>query len=57
MPPVNPKDPFLSKLASAAASSPETFLNRPVNSETPPFLDIYESPTLMASPAQVSSCN
>lgn len=53
VPPVNPKDPFLSKLASVAATSPETLLNRPVNSDTPPFLDIFDSPTLMASPAHV----
>nr|XP_007147023.1 hypothetical protein PHAVU_006G089800g [Phaseolus vulgaris]ESW19017.1 hypothetical protein PHAVU_006G089800g [Phaseolus vulgaris] len=53
MPPLNPKDPFLSKLASVAASSPETFLNPPRNSDTPPFLDIFDSPTLMATPAQV----
>ena len=53
VPPTNPKDPFLSKLASVAATSPETLLNRPVNSETPPFLDLFESPKLMATPAQV----
>ncbi|KAI4349952.1 hypothetical protein L6164_010491 [Bauhinia variegata] len=53
MPPINPKDSFLSKLASVATSSPETLLNRPVNSDTPPFLDIFDSPKLMASPAQV----
>ncbi|XP_054794295.1 ATP-dependent Clp protease proteolytic subunit-related protein 3, chloroplastic-like [Prosopis cineraria] len=53
MPPINPKDPFLSKLASVAATSPETLLNRPVNSEVPPYLDIFEAPKLMATPAQV----
>ncbi|KAK7284374.1 hypothetical protein RJT34_19119 [Clitoria ternatea] len=53
IPPLNPKDPFLSKLASVAASSPETLLNRPLNSDTPPFLDIFDSPKLMATPAQV----
>ncbi|KAK4427644.1 ATP-dependent Clp protease proteolytic subunit-related protein 3, chloroplastic [Sesamum alatum] len=53
MPPVNPKDPFLSKLASVAATSPDTLLNRPRNSDTPPFLDIFDSPKLMATPAQV----
>lgn len=54
MPPhVNPNDPFLSKLAAAAAASPEAFVNRPFNSDTLPYLDIYDSPTLMASPAQV----
>ncbi|KAJ7977940.1 ATP-dependent Clp protease proteolytic subunit [Quillaja saponaria] len=53
IPPVNPKDPFLAKLASVAATSPETLLNRPVNSDTPPFLDLYDAPKLMATPAQV----
>ncbi|KAJ1417134.1 ClpP/crotonase-like domain superfamily [Sesbania bispinosa] len=53
IPPLNPNDPFLSKLASVAASSPETLLNRPLNSDTPPYLDIFESPNLMATPAQV----
>ncbi|KAG8390985.1 hypothetical protein BUALT_Bualt01G0140700 [Buddleja alternifolia] len=50
MPPLNPNDPFLSKLASVA---PDTLLNRPKNSDTPPYLDIFDSPTLMATPAQV----
>ncbi|KAE8675405.1 ATP-dependent Clp protease proteolytic subunit-related protein 3 [Hibiscus syriacus] len=53
IPPINPKDPFLSKLASVAASSPETILNRPVNPDTPPYLDLFDSPKLMATPAQV----
>ncbi|KHN43299.1 ATP-dependent Clp protease proteolytic subunit-related protein 3, chloroplastic [Glycine soja] len=53
MPPLNPKDPFLSKLASVAASSPETLLNTPKNSDTLPYLDIFDSPKLMATPAQV----
>ncbi|KAG5056078.1 hypothetical protein JHK85_008588 [Glycine max] len=53
MPPLNPKDPFLSKLASIAASSPDTLLNTPKTSDTPPFLDIFDSPKLMATPAQV----
>ncbi|XP_073274337.1 ATP-dependent Clp protease proteolytic subunit-related protein 3, chloroplastic [Primulina huaijiensis] len=53
LPPLNPKDPFLSKLASVAAASPETLLNRPRDSDTPPFLDIFDSPQLMATPAQV----
>ncbi|XP_047975287.1 ATP-dependent Clp protease proteolytic subunit-related protein 3, chloroplastic-like [Salvia hispanica] len=53
MPPINPKDPFLSRLASLAATSPDTLLNRPKNSDTPPFLDVFDSPTLMATPAQV----
>lgn len=55
MPPINPKDPFLSKLAAVAATSPETLLNRPANSEVPPYLDIFEAPKLMATPAQVIS--
>ncbi|KAK4282782.1 hypothetical protein QN277_014116 [Acacia crassicarpa] len=53
MPPLNPKDPFLSRLASVAATSPETLLNRPVDSEIPPYLDIFEAPKLMATPAHV----
>ncbi|XVF06032.1 hypothetical protein REPUB_Repub06bG0013300 [Reevesia pubescens] len=53
MPPTNSKDPFLSKLASVAASSPETILNLPVNTDTPPYLDLFDSPKLMATPAQV----
>ncbi|TKY61520.1 ATP-dependent Clp protease proteolytic subunit-related protein 3 [Spatholobus suberectus] len=53
VPPLNPKDPFLSKLASVAASSPETLLNLPRNPDTPPYLDIFDSPKLMATPAQV----
>ena len=54
-PPINPNDPFLSKLASVAAKSPETLLNRPANSETPPFMDLFDSPKLMATPAHVLS--
>ncbi|CAJ1960808.1 unnamed protein product [Sphenostylis stenocarpa] len=53
MTPLNPKDPFLSKLASVAASSPEMLLNPTRNSDTPPFLDIFDYPKLMATPAQV----
>lgn len=53
MPPMNPNDPFLSKLAAVAATSPETLLNRPVDSDMPPYLDIFDSPTMMASPAHV----
>ncbi|XP_010549689.1 PREDICTED: ATP-dependent Clp protease proteolytic subunit-related protein 3, chloroplastic [Tarenaya hassleriana] len=53
MPPINPKDPFLSMLASVAEKSPEKILNRPVNSDTPPYLDLFESPQAMSSPAQV----
>ncbi|CAF1924347.1 hypothetical protein Bca4012_070085 [Brassica carinata] len=53
MPPINSNDPFLSTLASVAAQSSEKLLNRPVNSDTPPYLDIFDSPQLMSSPAQV----
>ncbi|MCD7455840.1 ATP-dependent Clp protease proteolytic subunit- protein 3, chloroplastic [Datura stramonium] len=53
MPPLNPKDPFLSKLASVAANNPDALFSRPQNSDMPPFLDIYDSPKLMATPAQV----
>lgn len=54
LPPINPKDPFLSKLASVASTSPETLLSRPGNSDSLPYLDIFDSPQLMAAPAQVS---
>lgn len=54
LPPINPKDPFLSKLASVASTSPETLLNRPSNSDSPPYLDLFDAPQLMAAPAQVS---
>ncbi|KAJ0013601.1 hypothetical protein Pint_19792 [Pistacia integerrima] len=54
MPPINLRDPFLSKLASVVAKSPETFLNGPVNPDSPPYLDVFDSPTLMATPAQES---
>ncbi|KAJ6380286.1 hypothetical protein OIU76_016861 [Salix suchowensis] len=55
MPPVNPNDPFLSKLASIAAASSDSLLQgSPVtSSDTPPYLDLFESPKLMATPAQV----
>ncbi|KAG5391070.1 hypothetical protein IGI04_032611 [Brassica rapa subsp. trilocularis] len=53
MPPINPNDPFLSKLASVAAQSPERLIARPLNADTPPYLDIFDSPQLMSSPAQV----
>ncbi|XP_039044489.1 ATP-dependent Clp protease proteolytic subunit-related protein 3, chloroplastic-like [Hibiscus syriacus] len=53
MPPISPKDPFLSKLASVASSSPETLVNSSVNPDTPRFLDLFDSPKLMATPAQV----
>ncbi|XVF41873.1 hypothetical protein PTKIN_Ptkin01aG0315600 [Pterospermum kingtungense] len=53
MPPLKPKDPFLSKLASVAAFSPENLLNRSFNTDTPPYLDLFDSPKLMAAPAQV----
>jgi len=55
--PFNPNDPFLSKLASVAASSPETLLNPSSNPDNLPFLDIFDSPQLMATPAQVSNSN
>ncbi|KAM7478243.1 hypothetical protein LguiA_026456 [Lonicera macranthoides] len=53
LPPVNPNDPFLSRLAHVAANSPEKLYNRPKNSDMPPFLDIFEPPKLMALPAEV----
>ncbi|KAI9084818.1 hypothetical protein K1719_033224 [Acacia pycnantha] len=53
MPPINPKDPFLSRLASVAATSPETLLNRPVDSEIPPFLEVFGAPKNMATSAHV----
>ncbi|KAJ9185930.1 hypothetical protein P3X46_005500 [Hevea brasiliensis] len=53
MPPINPKDHFLSKLASVAANSPEKLLDRPLSSDTPPYLDLFDSPQLMATPAHV----
>ncbi|KAM1799427.1 hypothetical protein ACFX11_033621 [Malus domestica] len=53
-PPINPKDPFLSRLAAVAAKSPETLLNRPPqNSDSLPYLDVFDEPILMATPAQV----
>ncbi|CAI0459916.1 unnamed protein product [Linum tenue] len=54
MPPINPNDPFLAKLASAAANSPEPLHARPSNSDSPPYLDLFDSPKLMATPAQRS---
>ncbi|PNX93898.1 ATP-dependent clp protease proteolytic subunit-related protein chloroplastic-like [Trifolium pratense] len=51
MPPFNPNDPFLSKLASVAASSPDTLLKPSSNPDNLPFLDIYDSPQLMANSA------
>ncbi|CAI8615430.1 unnamed protein product [Vicia faba] len=53
MPPFNPKDPFLSKLSSVAASSPELLLNPSSNPDNLPLLDIFDSPQLMASPAHL----
>ncbi|KAF3614969.1 ATP-dependent Clp protease proteolytic subunit-related protein 3, chloroplastic [Capsicum chinense] len=53
MPPINPNDPFLSKLASVAANNPDALFSRSQNSDVPPYLDIYDSPKLMATPAQV----
>lgn len=52
-PPINPKDPFLTNLASVAANSPESLLDRPSSSDMPPYLDLFDSPKLMATPAQV----
>lgn len=51
--PFNPNDPFISKLASVAASSPETLLNPSSSPDNLPFLDIFDSPQLMATPAQL----
>ncbi|KAJ6817412.1 ATP-dependent Clp protease proteolytic subunit-related protein 3, chloroplastic-like [Iris pallida] len=55
MPPLNSTDPFLAKLASIAAANPDIISSsRPrSDSDLPPFLDLFESPKLMASPAQV----
>ncbi|CAH9073807.1 unnamed protein product [Cuscuta epithymum] len=53
LPPVNPGDPFLTKLASVAAKNPEALYNRTADSDEPPYLDIFDSPTLMAAPEQV----
>ncbi|KAG6501115.1 ATP-dependent Clp protease proteolytic subunit-related protein 3, chloroplastic-like [Zingiber officinale] len=54
MPPLNPRDPFLSKLAEAAAAAPDPLaLASSGNRDMPPYLDLFASPTLMASPAQV----
>ncbi|XP_058738546.1 ATP-dependent Clp protease proteolytic subunit-related protein 3, chloroplastic [Vicia villosa] len=55
MPPFNPNDPFLSKLASVAASSPETLLKPASNPDNLPLLDIFDSPQLMATPAEIES--
>ncbi|RWR94166.1 ATP-dependent Clp protease proteolytic subunit-related protein 3, chloroplastic [Cinnamomum micranthum f. kanehirae] len=46
MPPLNPRDPFLSKLVSVANSE---------NPETPPLLDLFGNPKLMANTDQVES--
>ncbi|CAM8942703.1 unnamed protein product [Rhodiola kirilowii] len=54
VPPLNPNDPFLSKLSSFAATAPpEVLYNRPSDPDNPPYLDLFDSPTLMATPAQV----
>ncbi|KAL0918576.1 hypothetical protein M5K25_010591 [Dendrobium thyrsiflorum] len=53
MPPLNPKDPFLSKLASVATFSPDALALTPAELDTPPYLDLFDSPKLMATPAQV----
>ncbi|KAK1280793.1 hypothetical protein QJS04_geneDACA019708 [Acorus gramineus] len=52
MPPLNPKDPFLSRLSSLAASAPPDALSRPSASDTPPYLDLFDNPILMATPGQ-----
>ncbi|XXG84231.1 hypothetical protein AAC387_Pa10g1788 [Persea americana] len=46
MPPLNPRDPFLSKLVSATTCE---------NPETPPHLDLFGNPKLMANTDQVES--
>ncbi|GAU11492.1 hypothetical protein TSUD_344820, partial [Trifolium subterraneum] len=51
--PFNPNDPFLSKLSSVASSSPDTLVNPTSNPDNLPFLDIFDSPQLMATPAQL----
>uniref|UniRef100_A0A1D1YYJ3 ATP-dependent Clp protease proteolytic subunit n=1 Tax=Anthurium amnicola TaxID=1678845 RepID=A0A1D1YYJ3_9ARAE len=55
MPPLNPRDPFLSKLSSVAAASTEPLTARPASPDpdTPPYLDLFDNPKLMATPAQV----
>lgn len=53
MPPINYSDPFIKKLASIAAESPEMIHNAPKSSDNLPFLDLVESPRLVAAPAQV----
>ncbi|XP_020593550.1 ATP-dependent Clp protease proteolytic subunit-related protein 3, chloroplastic [Phalaenopsis equestris] len=53
IPPLNPKDPFLSKLASVATTSPEALELKRAVLDTPPYLDLLDSPKLMATPAQV----
>ncbi|KAI3864548.1 hypothetical protein MKX03_017005 [Papaver bracteatum] len=53
MPPLNPKDPFLSKLASAAAAAENPLDLKSKSSDLPPYLDLFETPTLMATPAHV----
>jgi len=53
MPAINYSDPFIKKLASLAAESPEMIHNAPKSSDNLPFLDLVESPRLMAASAQV----
>lgn len=54
VPPLNPRDPFLSKLASAAAAAPDPFaLASSPDPDSPPYLHLFDSPKLMATPAQV----
>ncbi|KAK8946323.1 hypothetical protein KSP39_PZI006360 [Platanthera zijinensis] len=51
--PLNPNEPFLCKLSAVASTSPDALSLNPANSDTPPYLDLFDSPTLMATPAQV----
>lgn len=51
--PLNPNDPFLCKLRAVASASPDAFSLTPANLDIPPYLDLFDSPTLMATPAQV----
>ncbi|GAB2287311.1 hypothetical protein Dimus_021692 [Dionaea muscipula] len=48
MPPLNPNDPFIRKIAHVAENDPDTLLNSASDPETPPFLDLFESPKLMS---------
>ncbi|XAR52633.1 Endopeptidase Clp [Bertholletia excelsa] len=52
MPHVNPKDPFLSKFGSVAITSLKNLFNRPSKPDMRPYLDLFDSLKLMASPTQ-----